>query len=163
MDPDGADTEGERIRDLPTGLTIPLSMAAFNTVDHAVDAGAVSFAFNLPEPTVTHTPRVTVDHAVDAGGVAWAFALPEPTVTHTPAPASTLATSDWDSTGYEAPIVLALLQATISGVDITVDPVTAIDGDLVVASDLTIDGVEEVSIGIRLRRTGAGASGFLLR
>ena len=133
LDPDGADTEGMVLRDLLTGLTSPLSMAAFNTVDHAVDAGAVSFAFNLPEPTVTHTP----------------------------APASTLATSDWDSTGYEAPIVLALLPATISGsVDITVDPVTAIDGDLVVASDLTIDGVERIAIGIRLRRTGAARLDF---
>ena len=132
LDPDGADTEGERIRDLPNALTSPLSMAAFNTVDHAVDAGSVSFAFDLPEPTVTHTP----------------------------APASTLATSDWDDTGYQAPIVLALLPATISGADITVDPVTAIDGDLVVASDLTIDGVERIGIGIRLRRTGTARLDF---
>ena len=87
--------------------------------------------------------------------------LPEPTVTHTQAPTSTLATSDWDDTGYQAPIVLALLPATISGsADITVDPVTAIDGDLVVASDLTIDGVERIGIGIRLRRTGAARLDF---
>ena len=103
----------------------------------------------------------TVDHTVDAGAVSFAFHLPEPTVTHTPAPTSTLATSDWDSTGYQAPIVLALLPATISGsADITVDPVTAIDGDLVVASDLTIDGVERIGIGIRLRRTGTARLDF---
>ena len=103
----------------------------------------------------------TVDHAVDAGGVTFAFDLPEPTVTHTPAPTSTLATSDWDGTGYQAPIVLALLPATISGsADITADPVTAIDGDLVVAADLTIDGVERIGIGIRLRRTGSARLDF---
>ena len=132
LDPDGADAQGDLIYDLPGQLTSPLSMAAFPTVDHAVDAGAVNFVFALPEPTVTHTQ----------------------------APTSTLATSDWDGTGYQAPIVLALLPATISGADITVDPVTAIDGDLVVASDLTIDGVERIGIGIRLRRTGTARLDF---
>ena len=55
------------------------------TQDHAVDAGDVAWAFDLPQPTVTHTPfaPVTTDHAVNAGALAWAFALPEPTVTHT--------------------------------------------------------------------------------
>ena len=49
-------------------------------------------------------------------------------------------------------------RATISGADITVDPVTAIAGDLVVASDLTIDGVERYAAqdSIRLRKEGAG-------
>ena len=36
--------------------------------DYAVGAGAVAWVYDLPQPTVTHTPRVTVDHAVDAGG-----------------------------------------------------------------------------------------------
>ena len=77
--------------------------------------------------------------------MAWTFDLPQPTVTYTPpAPTSTLATSDWNSVGYQAPIVLALLPATISGADITVDPVTAIAGDLFVATGMTIDGVESV-------------------
>ena len=52
------------------------------TTDHAVDAVAVAWTFNLPEPTVT------VDYAVDAGPVAWTFGLPEPSVTHTPAAAT---------------------------------------------------------------------------
>ena len=97
--------------------------------------------------------------AGDAGDVAWAFDVPEPTVTYTPpAHTSTLAISDWNSVGYQAPIVLALLPATISGADITVDPVTAIAGDLFVASDLTIDGVERYAAqdSIRLRKTGDG-------
>ena len=55
-----------------------------HTTGHAVDAGDASWTFDLPEPSVTHTPRVTTDHAVDAGAVAWVFDLPEPTVTHTP-------------------------------------------------------------------------------
>ena len=97
--------------------------------------------------------------AGDAGDVAWSFDLPQPTVTYTPpAATSTLTTSDWNSAGYQAPIVLALLPATISGADITVDPVTAIAGDLFVASDLTIDGVERYAAqdSIRLRKTGDG-------
>ena len=55
------------------------------TVDHEVDAGDVSWAFDIPEPTVTHTmpAAVPTDHAVDAGNVAWTFDIPEPTVTHT--------------------------------------------------------------------------------
>ena len=58
--------------------------------DHAVDAGAVSWAFHLPQPTVTHTPAaVTTDHAVDAGSVSWAFHLPQPAVTHTLAAGTT--------------------------------------------------------------------------
>ena len=54
------------------------------TTDHAVDAVAVSWVFDLPEPSVTYTPRVTTDHAVDAVAVSWVFNLPEPTVTYTP-------------------------------------------------------------------------------
>ena len=49
---------------------------------HAVDAGGVAWVFDVPEPTVTHIP-FTQDHAVDAGGVSWLFEIPEPTVTHT--------------------------------------------------------------------------------
>ena len=53
-------------------------------VDHAVDAGAVAWAFALPQPTVTHTRAAgTVDHAVNAGTVSFAFHLPQPAVTHT--------------------------------------------------------------------------------
>ena len=102
------------------------------------------------------TPGVPISHTVDAGDVAFAFTIPQPTVTYTPP--AILATSDWDGAGYQAPIVLALLPATISGADITVDPVTAIAGDLVVASDLTISGVERHAAqdSIRLRKTGDG-------
>ena len=55
--------------------------------DHTVDAGAVAWAFDLPQPTVTHT-RAPADHAVDAAAIAWTFALPQPTVTRTGATAS---------------------------------------------------------------------------
>ena len=51
--------------------------------DHAVDAGAASWAFALPEPSVTRTAPGPQDHAVDAGAASWAFALPEPSVTRT--------------------------------------------------------------------------------
>ena len=70
-----------------------------------------------------------------------------------------VAISDWTVLDYQTPIVLALLEATVSGVDLTVDPVTAIEGDLIVASDLTIDGVERhdpPQSPLRLRRSGGG-------
>ena len=64
--------------------------------------------------------------------------------------------SSWNGADYLSPIVLARLTATISGADITVDPVTALEGELVVASDLTVDGVERYVNGtqIRLRKNG---------
>ena len=81
------------------------------TTDHAVDAGAAAWSFDLPQPTVTHTPAVTTDHAVDAGPVAWSFALPQPTVTHTAAPTDQLVLSDSDDTGLEV-VAKALLVAS---------------------------------------------------
>ena len=67
----------ERSYETSPTLTSPVAMAVLgNVTDHAVDAGAVSWAFNLPQPTVTHTALVTTDHTVDAGAVSWAFALP---------------------------------------------------------------------------------------
>ena len=50
---------------------------------HAVDAGNIEWAFDVPEPSVTHTSAAGTDHAVNAGDVHWAFAIPQPTVTHT--------------------------------------------------------------------------------
>ena len=50
--------------------------------DHMVDAGPVSWTFDVPEPTVIRTPIGLVDHTVDAGAVAWSFDIPQPTVTH---------------------------------------------------------------------------------
>ena len=115
IDPDGTDTEGEVLRNLPSTITFPISMAALSPTHHAVDAGAVSFAFALPEPTVTHTPRVT-DHAVNAGGVAWAFALPRPTVTHTRAPSTFIRSAFSQETDG-----IWLILLTISHVDLTDD------------------------------------------
>ena len=68
-----------RVDDLLTGerLIVAFTVPTVVTVDHTVDAGAVSWAFDLPQPTVTHTPAgVTVDHAVDAGG--GSLRLPSP-------------------------------------------------------------------------------------
>ena len=67
-----------------------------------------------------------------------------------------LTTGDWDDTGYEASVVLALLEATVSGEDLTLDPVTPVSGSLVVASNLTISKVSRPSAtAIRLFRTNA--------
>ena len=81
--------------------------------DHAVDAGSVSWAFALPQPSVTHTTPQPIDHAVNAGDVAWVFDLPEPTVTHTPTP-QTLTLADFDDTGLTVDAA-ALLTASAPG------------------------------------------------
>ena len=69
--------------------------------DHAVDAGDVTWAYALPQPTVTHTPAtpVTTDHAVNAGAASWAFAIPQPTITHVVAGAPDFLTYLWTSNG----------------------------------------------------------------
>ena len=67
------------LNNLATGdrFIFALARAATVAVDHAVDAGSVSFAFALPQPTVTHTlAAVTTDHAVNAGTVAWRSTCP---------------------------------------------------------------------------------------
>ena len=58
------------------GTTVP--------TDHAVDAGNASWAFALPQPTVTHTTAtpVTTNHAVNAESVAWSL-YPSTAVRHT--------------------------------------------------------------------------------
>ena len=57
---------------------------------HAVDAGDVSIAVAVSQPTVTHVAG-PADHAVDAGDVSVAVAVSQPTVTHTsPNPAHTV-------------------------------------------------------------------------
>ena len=57
--------------------------AADGAVDHSVNAGVVAFAFNIQQPTITHTLRVTADHAVNAGDASWAFNILQLSVTHT--------------------------------------------------------------------------------
>ena len=72
-----------------------------------------------------------------------------------------LRTSDFDQRGLEEPLVLAVLQASVSAPDITDDPATVVLGELVVADanapngQLVIAQVERRSTGerLRLRRT----------
>ena len=73
----------------------------------------VTRPFRLPylQPAVTHTPQATTDHAVNAGDASFAFALPQPTVTHTAAPTDQLVLSDSDDTGLEV-VAKALLAAS---------------------------------------------------
>ena len=75
-------------------------------------------------------------------------------------------TSDLDQRGLEAPLVLAVLEANVTGVDITDDPVAAVMGELVVADEDAPDGqlviaqVERRNSGegIRLRRTATSVN-----
>ena len=57
------------------------------TLAHAyeVDAGDASWAFDIPAVTVTHVPAQPQAFARDAGDVSWAFDIPAVTVTHTTA------------------------------------------------------------------------------
>ena len=86
------------------------------------------------------------------GGVA-----PPPPPKPTPTPDLVLGIDDFDQTGLDTPIVLALLTATISGNDFTAEGVVPSEGSLVV-NDLTIDHMERHSNGasIRLRKRGSG-------
>ena len=68
------------------------------STDYEVDAGGVSWSFTIAEPTVTKVALVSTDYEVDAGGVSWTFDIPEPTVTHDSPPQML---SDWDDTGLE--------------------------------------------------------------
>ena len=68
--------------------------------------------------------------------------------------------SAWDRGDYSAPIVLASLQATVAGVDITVDPVVIAAGELDVVTGLVLTQVERRDSGgsIRLRRSQAAGT-----
>ena len=79
----------------------------------------------------------------------------------TVAPGPTLTLADFDDTGYDAPIVLALITAAVNGEDLTADPMTVTDGEVAVANNLTLTIVQwragqGVNGWIRLRRSGAG-------
>ena len=59
-----------------------LAQATPVAVDHEVDGGDLTWGFEIPEATVTHTPAAaTTDHAVNGGNLSWGFELPEATVT----------------------------------------------------------------------------------
>ena len=101
--------------------------------------------------------------AVDAGDISFSFSIAQPRVTLTTV---ALSTGQFDQSGLKAPIVLALLSATIAEPDITVSPVLAIGaGDLVVSSPgittLTIIQIERYADStIRLRRSGGQFNSF---
>ena len=68
--------------DTDAGLALTIALlygsAADLPQDHAVDAGNVSWVFDLPQPSVTHTlaTPTTTDHAVSAGVVSWVLRPP---------------------------------------------------------------------------------------
>ena len=98
--------------------TLTLRGEGTGVTDHSANAGDASWAFAVPEPTVTHTPVVTNDYTVNAGDAAFAFALPQPTVTHTAAPTVQLVLSDSDDTGLDVEakaLLVASAAATVAG------------------------------------------------
>ena len=130
-----------------TGGNSPLSYAISNLPDGLSFDGSTRRITGTPTTDQVKTVTYTVTDADnDVDSETFTFTI-----------TSDFRVSSWDGTDYLSPIVLARLSATISGADITVDPVTALEGDLVVASDLTVKGVERYVNGtqIRLRKTGS--------
>ena len=89
--------------------TLTLRGEGTGVTDHVANAGDASFAFAIPEPTVTNTPAATVDHTVNAGDAAFAFALPQPTVTHVP-----VATVDHTVNAGDAAFAFSIPQPTVT-------------------------------------------------
>ena len=141
--------------------TIP-SVTRSQPERRSVNPGDVSFSFSIAQPTVTKTPAA--NHAVNPGDVSFSFQVSRPAVSYSDATA--LSTRQFDQSGLKAPIVLALLEAAVAGVDITVSPVQAIGtGDLIVSSPgittLTIIQIERYPDStIRLRRSGGQFNSF---
>ena len=135
--------------------TVTHTLAA-GTVNYTVNAGDASFAFSLPQPTVTHTLRVTVNHAVNAGDAAFTFAVTEPTVTHT---SPLLLLSDFSVPAGRTAVFAGLIELEVSGEDIYLpgsDLGELIDGDLILAADITINRWR-VRSGPRVQFNRAGA------
>ena len=166
------ETQGH-IRVVVGNLSITVSLAGMDTADPyqfipsnaaEVAAFATAVAALSPGPSATivisdQPPTTAVDHAVDAGAASFAFAVPQPTVTHIP-PGVLLTLADWTQPADTENIVLALIQAPaiITEPDFGDFPVGSpliLDGEVVVASDLTLVMAERHSSGIRLRKTGA--------
>ena len=119
--------------------------------DHAVDAGAASWAFALPEPSVTRTAPGPQDHAVDAGAASWAFALPEPAVTRT-APITQDHAVDAGAASWA--FAVAVPSITTSGVSAALD---------VLVRGLHQDGVQQPSIRVRHSIAKTSTASFVLR
>ena len=119
--------------------------------DHAVDAGAASWAFALPQPSVTRTAPGPQDHAVDAGAASWAFALPEPAVTRT-APITQDHAVDAGAASWA--FAVAVPRITTSGVSAALD---------VLVRGLHQDGVQQPSIRVRHAIAKTSTALFVLR
>ena len=111
-------------------------------------------------PPVRRVVLLELGHPYGSSAVAPPTPTPTPTPTPpTPPPLPPLSIAAFDTTGLNAPVVLALLTATVSGIDITVDAVVPDEGELDVASNLTIDHLERRASGaqLRLRKRGSGS------
>ena len=86
----------------------PSNAAEVTAFAQAVEPGGAMAATLVLRDFV---PAPTVDHAVDAGSVSFAFALPEPTVTHTPATTAALVLSDFVLADGLETEVLGLIEA----------------------------------------------------
>ena len=128
-------------------LSVYLQTTSDGLVSFTVASTLLSAGGNWLNVTLPTAARTLLDNL--ATGDRFIFALAR-TAPHPPA----LTTGDWDGTGYQPPVVLALLEAAVSGEDLTVDPVTPVSGSLVVASNLTISKVSRPSAtAVRLFRT----------
>ena len=139
-------------------LTLAVGTGGNGTLVYSIANLPAGLSFNTSTRRITGTPTTpetkTVTYTVtDADGDA-------DSSTFTFTISGALGISDWDGAGYLSPIVLARLSATISGADITVNPVTEIEGDLVVASDLTVDVVRRHTGGTEIGLGRDGSANF---
>ena len=142
-------------RNLPSSLTVPTGLS-FNDRLGASEqrvraAGTAAAGGSATVRVAGPSSRIRASGAAAASGSA------RVRVTALP-PAADIAIADWDGSGYQAPIVLGVVRATVSGPDITVEPVVVLEGEFVVADDLTISQVERPSdVTLRFRKFGSGA------
>ena len=139
-------------------ITLPVGTGGDGDLVYTIANLPSGLSFNASTREITGTPSTpetkTVTYTVtDADGDA-------DSETFTFTISGALGISDWDGANYLSPIVLARLSATISGDNITVDPVTEIEGDLVVASDLTVDVVRKHVGGTEIGLGRDGSANF---
>ena len=109
-------SDGETVEFMIAGadMSEPYEWQPTNSVEIAAFANHVrGLTDHNATLTLTDDPPHT-DHAVDAGAVTWTFALPQPTVTHTPAPGTLLLLADFDDTDLTVDAA-ALLTASAPG------------------------------------------------
>ena len=111
-----------------TALTLTLEFSPAVTIDHTVNAGAASWIFTIPQPTITHVLVVptTVNHTVDVGTASWSFDVPQPTITHVEVGAPDSLTFLWTSNGEGVFANVGLKDTTWTAPDVSQETIVTL-------------------------------------